>query len=141
MIKKFLLLLTPLLLAACAAPQPMNVCSQPAGQPVNVKYGDSYITVTPPLQVLKKDKYLKFKLMGDNQPGPDGLDYGKVKVTIVAKDATNKLWLNKSGTEDGAPNGILEACMPANQPVNETFEYLVKIEEVGQLDPRVRVIP
>lgn len=140
--KVFLTLIVPFALTACATPPIAedHQCSQPGGPPVNVMYGDSQIKVTPPLKEVKKNKYLKFKLIADNQPGPNDLDYSTVKVTIVAKDAVNKSWLNVAGTEAGAPNQTLQVCMPANQPLG-VVEYLVKVEKVGVLDPRADVTP
>ncbi len=142
MFNRFLLLITSLFLAACATPiKPMNVCTQPVGMPAIIKYGDAYINVNPPVMTVKKNKYLRFKLDGANQPGPNGIDYEELKVTVVARDATNKTWVNFTKTEkELAPTGIFEVCMPDDQPL-ATFKYDVKVDTHGNLDPRVRVIP
>jgi len=138
-VRKILLMLSiPLLLSACVSP-PMydqTVCSdQPGSQPINIHYGDSQIKVTPPLYTINTKKKLKFRLIADNVKGPDKLDYATVKVTIKSKDSSNN-WINTSGTENGT--NPLVVCVPDFQ-ANRTVTYLVEVDKVGVLDPRVDV--
>lgn len=138
--KILLMVSAALVLTACNPPPPEsnNECSNQAGaQPVNIQYGDSQIKVVPPLYEVKKNKNLKFRLMADNVNGPGGLDYATVNVTIKSKGPGNQ-WLDISGTEEGT--NPLIVCMPADQPLGE-ISYLVEVDQVGVLDPRVRVIP
>jgi hypothetical protein len=136
----WLILSVPLSLAACTSNQVMDTfnCSDQGGQPVNIHYGDSQIKVTPPLYKVHKNKYLKFKLIADNQPGPGGLDYATVTVSVKSKNPLTNQWINVSGTE--ADQGTLSACMPTTQPEG-VVEYLVEVQHVGKLDPRAEVIP
>jgi hypothetical protein len=140
----WLILSVLLALAACKS-QPVtdpmdnfDCADDPGAQPINIHYGDSQIKVTPPLYKVHKNKNLKFKLLADNQAGPDNLDYGKVTVTISSKDTATNTWINTSGTKD--KDGTLVACMPTSQPLG-VVEYLVEVDKVGQLDPRADVIP
>jgi len=136
----WLILSIPLSLAACASNQvndTFDCTDDTSAQPVNIHYGDSQLKVTPPLYKVHKNKYLKFKLIADNQAGPGNLDYATVKVTINSKDPLTNKWINVSGTKKA--DGTLLACMPTSQPEG-VVEYLVEVEKVGQLDPRAEVI-
>ncbi|MBT8047937.1 MAG: hypothetical protein HKN57_01055 [Xanthomonadales bacterium] len=153
--RKILLMLSlALLLAACASvpppvapappavsqaappPSPSNDCTdEPGSQPVNIHYGDSQIKVTPALYTIKTNKNLKFRLIADNVNGPGNLDYATVLVTIEGKDGLNQ-WINTSGKENGT--NPLVVCVPDFQQ-DRVVSYLVKVEEVGVLDPRVDV--
>ena len=137
--RKILLILSiPLLLTACVTTDSYDqtVCTDARGsQPVNIHYGDSQIKVTPPLYTINTKKNRKFRLIADNVKGPGNLDYAKVKVTIKSKDSSNN-WINTSGTENGT--NPLVVCVPDFQ-ADRIVTYLVEVEDVGVLDPRVDV--
>ena len=138
-----ILIALPLLMACAYAPMNESACSASTGNPIKIHYGDSQIKVTPPKYNVKKGEKLNFKLLADPGKGPDGLDYKTVTVSIVAKDTKNKNWLNLSGKDDGPANNVLTACMPESQPTgpDKVISYMVKVEKVGELDPRVEVTP
>lgn len=132
-------ILTPLALTACAAPQYNEIeCSgPPQGPPVNVHYGDSQLKVTPPIFKVKKQNKIKFQLIPDKKPSdPAGVNYSTVTVTIEAKNPTAHPWLKASGNDED--DGDLVVCVPGNAQ-NGVVEYLVRVDEVGTLDPRVEI--
>ena len=138
--RKILLILSiPLLLTACVIPESYDQtgCTDEPGpaRPVNIMYGDSKITVKPPLKTINMKKNLKFRLSADPAKGPGNLDYATVKVTIKSKDSNNH-WINTSGTADGT--NPLVVCVPDFQ-ADRIVTYLVEVEDVGVLDPRVDV--
>jgi hypothetical protein len=124
-------------LAACAV-QPANPmlteCS--AGKKdVTVRYGDSYLQADAKVNV-KPDGALVFHLRPSSSKGPNGLDYSTVTVTIEGKNAKSR-WISASGTAAGSDKQ-LTVCVPDDQ-AEDTYEYIVGVAGVGELDPRVIV--
>jgi len=135
-----LMLITPLLLTACVTPgNPSKsgglIACGSGHTPVNIKYGDSQITVNPPLSKVKQNSTLVFNLVPNKQAN-DRVDYEKVLVTIEGKTADSD-WINASGTYDADKK--LNVCVDPSQSV-DVYEYLVKVDGVGQIDPRADVI-
>ena len=137
--KSLLFLLSPFILTACVdtdSPPPLT-CTEGGKSPVNIFYGDSQLRVEPPLVQVKKNKMIEFRLNPIKAAkDPAGVDYDDVEVTIAGKKDTGK-WLNASGK---GKSTTLQVCAPApNTPT--TYEYMVAVEKVGQLDPRAEVDP
>jgi len=132
----WLFLLVPFSLAAQGTS--VSDCQDnPGAHPINILYGDSQIKVVPPHYYVHPGESLRFRLISSPFSGPGGLDYGNVTVTIASKDAAANTWINQSGTDN--TNGTLVACVPNDQPAG-VVEYMVAVDQVGQLDPRAEVI-
>ena len=129
-------------LSACAPMKPRlgaTACSD--GSPkkdVTISYGDSKLEVDVKEKKVKRDDYLVFKLKPDSTKGPDGLDYKTVTVTVSGKNSASQ-WISASGSDVGS-GGEFIVCVPTGQAY-DTYEYLVQVNEVGTLDPRVIVEP
>jgi hypothetical protein len=103
---------------------------------VKVHYGDSSLKVMPKISV-KKGSGIEFRLKPSKKKS-DLVDYETVEVTIKGKatrDGKND-WITAAGT--AKDNGALTLCASAD--VGD-YEYLVEVEGVGTLDPRVKVDP
>lgn len=113
-----------------------------------ILYGDSKIAVVPISHVRSNTEW-RFRLQPvvlptDNQ----GIDYNNVDVTITGKPAQNPLppdhndWITVSGSYNGAAgnNHNLVLCTKANLGAQgTTYEYEVKVDTVGIIDPRADV--
>lgn len=127
-------------LPGCASQQIATNCT--AGQPaekrdVTIIYGDSQLQADAKVNV-KPDGQLVFRLKPKSDKGPNGLDYATVRVTIKGKSGENGAdWIDVAGTAVSS-NGKLTQCVPAGQPEG-TYYYLVTVDQVGVLDPRVEV--
>lgn len=142
--KNFLMALVALLagisLASCAQMQTMELsCTD--GSPkkdVKITYGDSHLSVDIKEKKVNRDDYLVFKLKPDNQKGPppENVDFKKVDVTIIGKE-TDDDWIYAKDSFDDS-GGELVVCVPSDQ-ADGTYEYDIKVDKVGSLDPRVIV--
>ena len=128
-------------LSGCASQQTtMTDCT--TGNPVEKKdvtiiYGDSHLQADAKVNV-KPDGELVFRLKPQSTKGPNGLDYATVQVSIKGKSGENGAdWIDVSGAA-GTSNDKLTECVPAGQSEG-TYYYLVTVEKVGTLDPRVEV--
>ncbi len=139
--KLLLVLIAPLLLTACATEgriierSGLATCGGGAMTFVNVHYGDSQIKVKPIADV-KQDSTFRFRLKPDKKAS-DLVNYEDVTVTIEGK-ATPAQWIDASGTYEGSKNGYLDVCVPKTQ-TEGVYEYIIKVDGVGQLDPRAKV--
>ena len=117
---------------------------------VEVKYGDSYLKVTPKAK-LKRDAGVKFVLKPKNEVAHSkngSKESEDLLVTIKGErydrapgtsGGTEDLtWLDKSGTAGPNPHRYLVACADAEQ-AEGTYFYSVEVEHVGKLDPRADV--
>jgi hypothetical protein len=142
-----MLLLSPLLLTACVIPgdtvpsdNPLT-CTDSGKTTVNIFYGDSQLKVSPQVVRVHKNKMIQFALHPQKAPAtdPEGVDYDEVTVTVTGKK-TDGNWLNVSG--DSKSGKKLQVCAPDPGGVKVvTYEYMVTVQEVGQLDPRAEVDP
>jgi hypothetical protein len=115
---------------------PPTDCDGQGSPPVSIHYGDSQIRVTPPLATVHRrgDFVLKLRPTG---PG----NYDDVDVTVVGKNADDKVWITlKKESYNTAMNQRIVYCVPENQAL-VVYEYEVKVDTVGELDPRVKVSP
>ena len=128
------------LLPACATgPETAAHLNCPGYAPnVRVRYGDSYIEVDA-LKKVRPGCPLVFKLQPKSVRGPNGLDYADVTVTIEGKAGPDGAdWISFSDTASNTPNQKFTAASPPDQAEGVYF-YLVTVDEVGALDPRVEV--
>lgn len=145
-------LLSLLLFAGCAkegqfiADNVPNSCSGTGHTFVFVNYGDGYLSAKAIIKV-KPGKELQYIL----KPGSksDLVKFRDMKVTITGKDSlgpptspfpvppSDDAWLDASGSY--TLNGrVLKVCVPAN-PVGDKYYYTIKVDNVGQLDPRADI--
>lgn len=105
---------------------------------VTITYGDSHLSVDSKEKGVDRDDYLVFKLKPDpgKGPPPRTVDFSKVDVSIAGKDAAAR-WVSAAGS-DASSGGQLVVCVPTKQALG-TYEYLIKVDKVGSLDPRVIV--
>jgi hypothetical protein len=101
---------------------------------VTVHYGDSEIKVHPVIKV-KTGSVLEFRLK-PNKKNSDEIDFEKVTVTIKGKDAAAD-WIDVNGTYNSS-KGTLSVRVPPDQ-AEGVYQYLVNVDQVGQLDPRADV--
>jgi hypothetical protein len=139
MLKSSLFLLSPFILTACVdtdSALPLT-CTEAGKSPVNIFYGDSQLRVEPSVVKVKKNKMIEFRLNPIKAAkDPAGVDYDVVEVTIAGKNEAGQ-WLNASGK---GKSTTLQVCAPAPNTLT-TYEYMVIVQEVGQLDPRAEVDP
>lgn len=135
-------LLTAACLWACSPPPPSTtaaVCTASSPKKdVTIKYGDGELSVDIKEKKVNRDDFLVFKLKPDNQLGPNNLDYKTVTVTVAGKNVASD-WIAESGSDAGS-GGELLVCVPTDQAYG-TYEYLIQVDQVGTLDPRVVVDP
>jgi hypothetical protein len=112
-----------------------NDCEDAHGIDAHIWYGDSHLKVSHKTTV-KQEEAVLFKLHPD--PNSDeNVDYDEVTVHIVGKKPKDD-WLNTSfKASDTEKKRTVCVLM---QEVGE-YEYFVKVEKVGTIDPRVKVEP
>lgn len=132
--KAMILALLTATLAACATPgkfsESRSISAEcPGGSAfVNVDYGDSFLKVNAVANT-QLGGALEFRLRG--LPG-----YEDHLVTISGK-APKDNWISASGSESGRDNKLIVCVPPDLDP--DSYYYLVQVEDVGTLDPRVDV--
>lgn len=141
--KLLLILIVPFFLTACATEGQYSIhntfdaledCDE-GGTLVRVYYGDSYLKIKSRISV-KTGTGLKFDL-NPNKKRSDLVDYEDMLVTIEAKTTDPDAgWIDVSGTYNDSA-GALYVCAETDPGV---YYYLVKVEEIGELDPRADVI-
>lgn len=120
-------------------PSLSSSCGGTSGEKaVNIKYGDSTIDVNPKA-FGKKNKELQFKLIVSNK-NTDTIDYRDVLVTVTGKDAASS-WISGSSTYNKADNGgvFFGGCLPDGAVDGTVYKYMVHVDKVGAIDPRVEV--
>lgn len=99
-----------------------------------IKYGDSYIDVTPHAKVKRKGEII-FKLVPQRN-SDFGIDYTKLDITIAGKNASDN-WLDTNGKQNDGKK--IFVCVADTQALGD-YEYLVEVPGVGTIDPRVSVV-
>ncbi len=119
-----------LIVTGCESIRPIShdCDGQTPGPPITIHFDDSKLFVTPPSKPVKKGKFVRV-----NTINPSSMD--SYDVTI----SSNTSWLNASGEKS---NGTIpmEICVPEDEDTG-SFKYQVEVANIGQLDPRVEVIP
>ncbi len=99
-----------------------------------IKYGDSYIDVTPHAKVKRKGEII-FKLVPQRNSN-FGIDYTNLDITITGKTISAG-WLNTNGKQNDKKK--IFVCVDDTQALGD-YEYLVLVPGVGTIDPRVSVV-
>ena len=142
--KLTLLLVTPLLLMACATEGKFSTANkfetledcEDGGTYVRVYYEDSSLKIKPKINV-KRGTGLEFRLKPKNSVGAP-VDYEKMLVTIEGKSGgSSDDWIDVSGSFESS-GGSLILCVPAGTTPG-IYQYSVSVEQLGQLDPRANV--
>jgi len=144
--KKYLLTVSVTLLGAlglsgCAGQMYQLNCTESSPKKdVKIDYGDSHLSVSVKEKTVHRDDYLVFELKPDMGigPPPRRVDWKEQTVTITPK-GQNQKWPSASDSFVKS-GGRLEICVPSNLP-EATYEYEIKVDKVGTLDPRVIVVP
>lgn len=153
----FLLVTAALLSTACTVDGQTRKLSQkstkcPNGANVAVRtgiiYGDSQIIVRP-VTAVRPGSEFEFLLKPREKSTDKVVKPKDAKVTIVGTFA-GKQWLDvnsKSFKDTGKEKGVIFAgCVPtkdaSGNPIKggTSLKYLVKVEDVGELDPRADVV-
>jgi hypothetical protein len=132
-------ILTSVCLVTIAGISSANGCSEESSKKdVKITYGDSHLSVDTKQKPVKHDDWLVFDLKPDMQigPPPREVDFKRVMVKVFGK-GPESYWIAASGTFDGT-GGQLKVCVPSSTEYR-IYEYVVEIDEVGKLDPRVIV--
>lgn len=99
-----------------------------------IKYGDSYIDVTPHSKVKRKGEII-FKLVPQRN-SDYGIDYTNLDIEIEGKTPSDN-WLDTNGKQNAGKK--IFVCVDENQAPG-TYQYLVRVPGVGTIDPRVNVV-
>ena len=104
-----------------------------------IGYGDSKMIVVP-LSKIRAGTEWRFYLKPEKKRGQPPV-HAANHVTIDGKDSPGPNdWIFVEGTWDGSGSKhYLVECVPATAVTGETFEYLVDVDKVGELDPRAKV--
>lgn len=94
-----------------------------------VTYGDSHLVVFSLTDVAPGSEWL-FQLLPKD-------DFRNARVSIRAKSG-GPAWLAAEGRR--SEGALLRICIPESAPVGAAYDYLVEVENVGILDPHVRVV-
>jgi hypothetical protein len=111
-----------------------NACDGKGKSTAFIRYGDSYIEVTPKTTSKRKGEII-FMLKPDPKSA-FGIDYSELEITIMGKKNKDN-WLDISGKSSGGKK--IFVCVDKNQPLGE-YNYLVRVPGVGTIDPRINVI-
>jgi len=130
-----LMAMAALTISGCATGDygdPKDVCIDTFPGHLNIFYDDSELRVEPATKKIKKGQNFEFVL----KPGRDFV--GK-DVKIEAEDARAR-WLNGEFNKEKNGKDTFLICVPADLEKGEEFKYSVIVQDVGMLDPRVKVI-
>lgn len=90
---------------------------------------------------VKQGNGLVFQLDPENSRGTP-IDFEAAEVTIVGKpDDPNNVWITEKSGNFAANGKYLGVCVPTNQATDIEYQYMVHVEHLGTLDPRVIVEP
>ena len=107
-----------------------NGCGSTGVSYTPVTYGDSHLVVFSLTDVAPGSQwFIELAPMGD------GLR--NARVSVKAKSG-GPAWLAVEGRRSDGPR--LSICVPDTAPIGQEYDYLVEVENVGVLDPHVRVI-
>ncbi|MGI9264359.1 MAG: hypothetical protein ACR2QU_05490 [Gammaproteobacteria bacterium] len=131
-----LILAAALILTGCAARDPGTGtepdCSVKQSHHIKIDYDDSKIKIRPKVLNVKKKK--KFEIRLDPDKG-----FEDRLVTITPKTGS-PAWLSGSGKVSDNTDPIV-ICVEDPAVIDDEYHYTVTIEDLGVVDPRVRVVP
>lgn len=143
-----LILLALTALAACSSngkPQKLSVHSVACNGPIHgftmtsIHYGDSRVIVLPVSKVRAGTEF-RILLVPKHRSKTDLIDFKTVDVAVSGKPGPSA-WISGNGTFNTSNHGmIVVGCVPPGAVPPTTYEYMVKIAGVGQLDPRANVV-
>lgn len=108
-----------------------NTCGGKGYSLTWIKYGDSHVGALALTKIGRKSEW-RFKLQPDS---PGSGTYANALVTIKLKDTTDPTpWLDLSGKQ--VDNDFLVVCVPETLALGDVIEYMITVDDVGQLDPR-----
>ncbi len=108
--------------------------SQATPKAVTIKYGDGYIDVVNRLRVSKKDdREFRVDLVPQKNP-ESGAVYEDRDVQLIGKD-DDASWLN--GTFN-AGSGKSNTISVTDQKTGD-YDYTVRVQDHGEIDPRITV--
>lgn len=113
-----------------------NECTCTVRRDVTIKYGGSIISVTPNIKEVKRGRNFRVRLK------PESDEYKDKDVQIRAEDE-REAWLTGNGNVKARGTDTFLICVPGQDPrvrVGAVFPYSVSVQDVGLLDPRVKVI-
>lgn len=132
-------LLAGIALTSCTIPGKLvinnvpNTCGGTGHSFTWIKYGDSHLGALAYTQIGRKSEW-RFRL----QPDMKG-NYEDKLVTISAKPGgAPQPWLSISGKFSSKK--ILVLCVPDTLTKGTTIDYMIEVEDVGELDPRAEVV-
>ena len=115
-----------------------NTCSTTGWTLTGIHYGDSRIVVIPISEVVK-DAEMRFILIPADE-STDTRDYKDVTVTVEGKPPHDS-WFEETSGEASSGDGTIRVCIDGpSLDTGDVIEYLVKVDTVGDLDPRATVI-
>lgn len=139
--RTILMVLSTMLMSGCATTDAPLECTGPDAPQVTIRYGDSQLSVNPTRAVVKRNGNFVFHLVPVNLPAtdPPNANYRDVDVTVEGKTADDAWIKETNGTWTSTfPDRKLRICVPPMQDTVE-YEYIVTVDTVGNLDPRVKV--
>jgi hypothetical protein len=111
----------------CAAPQIVDNCSGNSSPPIIISYQQQEnmvkLQTAPNMTKVDKGKYIQFKIISN---------LGK-DVTVEGKDQKSN-WL-----AGGSSGSDFFVCVGDTTVKGETYEFKVRVEGIGMLDPAVRI--
>ena len=114
-----------------------NSCDSTGHTFVLIKYGDSHIGAKAVIKV-HAGAELQYRLFPDRGHAND---YEDALVTITSKSPPNPAdgtWVEAVGSYNSS-GGVLKVCVPES-PMATEYYYKIAVANVGELDPRARVI-
>jgi len=115
-----------------------NSCGGTGHSFVIIHYGDSRLFALPIVKI-QAGKELQYRLLPDRRKS-DLVNYEESLVTITGKSAYPLDWMNASGRFTSS-SGVFKVCVPADAPLDFEYSYKIKVDGLGELDPRARVVP
>jgi hypothetical protein len=97
-----------------------------------ITYGASELKVMPPVLDVTRSKRFAIHL----NPRP-GFVNKNVAVAGVGADAG---WVVGMGNKGDESKNIIVICVPDNTFIDQEYKYYVLVQDVGVLDPRVKVV-
>lgn len=124
--------------AGCASlDDPVNEkCPNAKGPPIHIRYGDSKIDVTNKVKV-RREGHLVLMLHPEDRP-EQKKDPNQLTVILEGKNDASA-WIEAELTAGDGNSSKAVICV--GETDIGTYRYLVKVEGVGEIDPRVDVEP
>jgi hypothetical protein len=93
-----------------------------------IKYGDAFVIVTP-IHGVARGKQWRIRLRPKQ-------GYDNAMVTIKGKDPDSS-WIDKTAV--ASIDSVVVICVPDDLVLDNFYRYYVTVENIGTIDPRVKV--